>query len=180
MLTARTETILERKKELEREGIEAINKKIDYLASKPGFYKIMNDRTPQKTVMEILKIVFEQQHRKNKGRLLQSLTCQNYTAHCVYTKRNSKLQITTVCHKIKGNRIHSYIARNSIIFYFLSGVFPAFIGMVAQRCFSECIYPIAILVAFFSLVLAWFVTIVINKHFPFLIDMRKLWKKRKQ
>ena len=88
--------------------------------------------------------------------------------------------ITSVCHKIKDNRILSFIGRNSIIFYFLSGVFPAFIGMVAQRCFPERIYSITILVAFFSLVLAWFVTIVINKHFPFLIDMRKLWKKRKQ
>ena len=65
LLTARTETILQRKKELDSEGIEAINKKIDYLTSKPGFYKIMNDGTPQTTVAEILQIVFEKQHHKN-------------------------------------------------------------------------------------------------------------------
>ena len=85
--------------------------------------------------------------------------------------------IISVCHKIKYNHILSFIGRNSIVFYFLSGAFPAFVGMVAQRCFPERIYAITIFVTFFSLVLAWFATIVINKYFPFLIDMRKLWNK---
>lgn len=70
LLTARTETILQRKKELDREGIDFINKRIDYLASKPGFYKIMNDGTPQTTVVEILQIVFRKQHHKNIKRIL--------------------------------------------------------------------------------------------------------------
>ena len=69
LLTAHTDTILERKKELDREGIEAINKKIDYLADKPGFYKIMNNETPQKAVAEILKVVFEKQHHRNIHRI---------------------------------------------------------------------------------------------------------------
>ena len=69
LLTAHTDTILERKKELNKEGIEAINKKIDYLADKPGFYKIMNNETPQKAVAEILKVVFEKQHHRNIHRI---------------------------------------------------------------------------------------------------------------
>lgn len=85
--------------------------------------------------------------------------------------------ITTVCHKIKDNRILSFIGRNSIIFYFFSGAFPAFIGMVAQRFFPEQIYAITIFVAFLSIVLAWFAAMVINKYFPCLIDLRKLWHK---
>lgn len=85
--------------------------------------------------------------------------------------------ITTVCHKIKDNRILSFIGRNSIIFYFLSGAFPAFIGMVAQKYFPEQIYAITIFVAFLSIVLAWFAAMVINKYFPCLIDLRKLWHK---
>lgn len=70
LLTASTETILARKKELDKEGIESINRKIDYLSSKPRFYKIMNDGTPQATVTEILRIVFENQHYKNIKRIL--------------------------------------------------------------------------------------------------------------
>ena len=70
LLTASTETILARKKELDKEGIESINRKIDYLSSKPRFYKIMNDGTPQATVTEILRIVFENQHYKNIKRII--------------------------------------------------------------------------------------------------------------
>ena len=69
LLTAHTDTILGRKNELNREGIEAINQKIDYLADKPGFYKVMNEGTPQETVAGILRIVFERQHKKNMKRL---------------------------------------------------------------------------------------------------------------
>ena len=69
LLTAHTETILERKKELNREGIEAINTRIDYLASKPSFYKVLNEGTPQEGVAEILRVVFEKQHNKNTKRL---------------------------------------------------------------------------------------------------------------
>lgn len=70
LLTASTETILARKKELDKEGIESINRKIDYLSSKPRFYKIMNNGTPQTTVTEILRIVFENQHYKNIKRII--------------------------------------------------------------------------------------------------------------
>ena len=69
LLTARTETILTRKRELDAAGIEAINQKIDYLADKPGFYKVMNEGTPQEAVAGILRIVFERQHKKNMKRL---------------------------------------------------------------------------------------------------------------
>ena len=69
LLTARTETILTRKRELDAAGIEAINQKIDYLADKPGFYKVINESTPQEAVARILRIVFERQHKKNMKRL---------------------------------------------------------------------------------------------------------------
>ena len=58
-----------RKNELNKEGIEAINARIDYLASKPSFYKVLNEGTPQEAVAEILRIVFENQHKKNMKRL---------------------------------------------------------------------------------------------------------------
>jgi hypothetical protein len=69
LLTASTETILKRKNELDKEGIETINSKIDYLADKKGYYKVLNESTPQETVANILRIVFNEQHQKNLKRL---------------------------------------------------------------------------------------------------------------
>ena len=70
LLTASTETILARKRELDAAGIEAINQKIEYLSTKKGYYKIMNETTPQEAVSQILKAVFERQHQKNLKRLI--------------------------------------------------------------------------------------------------------------
>ena len=70
LLTASTKTILARKRELDAAGIEAINQKIEYLSTKKGYYKIMNETTPQEAVSQILKAVFERQHQKNLKRLI--------------------------------------------------------------------------------------------------------------
>ena len=69
LLTARTETILGRKQELTRKGIEMINDKIDYLSTKKGYKKVMNDGTAEEAVTEILGWVFEEQHKRNLKRL---------------------------------------------------------------------------------------------------------------
>ena len=69
LLTADSDTILRRKRELDREGIDTINRKIDYLASKPGYYKILNDGTPEQAVAKILTTIFDAQHSKNLKRL---------------------------------------------------------------------------------------------------------------
>ena len=69
LLTASSEAILARKRELDKEGIDAINTKIDYLADKKGYYKVLNEGTPQEAVCKILQIVLEKQHRKNLKRL---------------------------------------------------------------------------------------------------------------
>lgn len=69
LLTASTDTILARKKELDEEGIRIINKKIDYLADKKGYKKILNEQTPEVAVAEILSYIFENQHSKNLYRI---------------------------------------------------------------------------------------------------------------
>ena len=72
LLTASSQTILARKGELNAGEIESINRKIDYLAGKKGYYKVLNERTPQEAVAEILRIVFDEQHKKNLKRLCQN------------------------------------------------------------------------------------------------------------
>lgn len=69
LLTAGTDTILARKKELDEEGIRIINKKIDYLAGKKEYKKVLNEQTPEMAVAEILNYIFDNQHSKNLQRL---------------------------------------------------------------------------------------------------------------
>lgn len=69
LLTANSETILARKKELDEEGIRQINERIDYLADKKGYKKILNEQLPEDAVAEILSYIFEKQHKKNLRRL---------------------------------------------------------------------------------------------------------------
>ena len=69
LLTASTDTILARKRELDEAGIRAINIKIDYLARKRGYKKILNESTPEEAVRSILSYIFEEQHKKNLKRL---------------------------------------------------------------------------------------------------------------
>ena len=68
LLTASTDTIMSRKGELDKEGIEAINAKIDFLTSKKGFLKVTNDNKPEDAVRKILEHVFKRQHEKNRKR----------------------------------------------------------------------------------------------------------------
>ncbi len=72
LLTASTDTILARKRELDEEGIRAINEKIDYLSDKKGYHKVLNESTPQEAVSEILNYIFERQHKKNLRRILRT------------------------------------------------------------------------------------------------------------
>lgn len=69
LLTASSDTILSRKRELDEAGICAINERIDYLAPKKGYLKVLNESTPDAAVTEILDHIFDTQHQKNLKRL---------------------------------------------------------------------------------------------------------------
>ena len=70
LLTAEVDTILARKQELTREGIEVINERIEFLAGKKGYRKFLNEGTAEEMVTEILEWVFEEQHKRNMKRIL--------------------------------------------------------------------------------------------------------------
>jgi len=69
LLTASSETILSRKRELDEAGIRDINNRIDYLAPKKGYLKVLNESTPDEAVTTILNHIFDRQHKKNLKRL---------------------------------------------------------------------------------------------------------------
>lgn len=73
LLTASSNTILSRKRELDTAGIKAINDKINYLESKKGYIKILNEATPEVAVTQILNYVLTQQHQKTLKRITNSI-----------------------------------------------------------------------------------------------------------
>lgn len=82
--------------------------------------------------------------------------------------------VIAVCRVTKDNTILRYIGQNSILFYFLSGVFPAFVGALAKAAFPHHNYLITVAVAIISVSLAWTVSLFINRFAPFLVDFRKI------
>ncbi len=69
LLTANKETILARKQELTAEGIENINKKLNYLADKDGYYLVLNNGSPAEAVQKITSIIIDKQHQRNLKRV---------------------------------------------------------------------------------------------------------------
>ncbi len=89
--------------------------------------------------------------------------------------------IIELCKVLPPTKWIEYIGRNSIIFYFFSGVMPAMVGKVAGMVFPNRMYVITIIVTICSLLCSYILTLFINRYLPFLIDLRKiaLWKKVK-
>lgn len=69
LLTADTDRILSRKTELDATGIGSINRALDSLSLRPGYYLVRNDGTPQEAVAAIWRIVLDRQNTRNLRRL---------------------------------------------------------------------------------------------------------------
>ena len=70
-----------------------------------------------------------------------------------------------------------FIGRNSIVFYFFSGVMPALWGTVANRFILEKSYMVTFIVATISVLCSYCFTWIIVKYLPFFTDLRKLKSK---
>ena len=70
----------------------------------------------------------------------------------------------------------SFIGRNSIVYYFFSGVFPASIGLVFSKLFPEKNYLITSAVILLSLVASTIVVVLLNRYIPWMLDFRRLKK----
>lgn len=66
LLTANTETVLKRKKELNKEEIDVINEKIEYISKFKNFKRFYNETTPNKTACEIMSWILKNQDKKLK------------------------------------------------------------------------------------------------------------------
>ena len=57
LLTADSDVILSRKRELDTNSINEINKKIDYLSNKKRYKKVINNGSPSDTIYQILRSI---------------------------------------------------------------------------------------------------------------------------
>jgi hypothetical protein len=82
--------------------------------------------------------------------------------------------IVGIAKVLPKSRWLNYIGRNSIIFYFFSGVNTAVFGTLLQRIFPNKFYVITLAVVFVSVLLSTIITCIVNRYLPFLLDIRKL------
>ena len=55
---------------VDKESIDEINRKLDFLKSKKDYYLVLNESTPHDAVRKILQVIFESQHIINTKRLM--------------------------------------------------------------------------------------------------------------
>ena len=84
--------------------------------------------------------------------------------------------VILICKQLPKLRNLEYIGKNSIIFYFFSGAFPASIGLFFQRLFPDKLYIVTLTVALLSICAGYFITYIVVNFLPWLTDFRKLKK----
>ena len=67
-----------------------------------------------------------------------------------------------------------FIGKNSIVFYFFSGVIPAACGTMINRIGFEKNYIFTLMVAALSIAISYVLAKAMEKYVPFLTDLRKL------
>lgn len=84
--------------------------------------------------------------------------------------------LITICKHLPKLSHLEYIGKNSIVFYFFSGTFPAFIGLIFQKIFPDRLYIITFTVALLSICAGYLMTYIVVNFLPWLTDFRKLKK----
>jgi surface polysaccharide O-acyltransferase-like enzyme len=85
--------------------------------------------------------------------------------------------LVALCKRIRPNKMLSYIGKNSIVFYFLSGVIPAMLGAIAHQLFADQSYGITLIITTIGVACGLMATYVIKRYLPYMVDLRVLFKK---
>lgn len=87
--------------------------------------------------------------------------------------------VAAVCKHTRPMVWLTWIGRNSIVFYFFSGVFPAMVSTVMLRFCPIQAYPLALVTTSVAILLGTMTTCIVNRFAPFMIDLRKIVIKNK-
>lgn len=86
------------------------------------------------------------------------------------------LLIVWLCKKLPEMRLFSFIGKNSIGFYFMSGALPVTLSMVAHKFMAISSVWIMLAVWLACLLFAYVIVLIINRWFPWLWDLRLISK----
>ena len=70
-------------------------------------------------------------------------------------------------------KFFSYIGKNSLGFYFMSGAIPIILSIVAHKLVETKVY-VELLIWVLSILISYFTVFIINKWLPWLLDIRSL------
>jgi fucose 4-O-acetylase-like acetyltransferase len=87
------------------------------------------------------------------------------------------ITLIEICKRMPRSGFLTFIGRNSILFYFLSGAIPTVVSIVMQRI-SELTSVSMLLIYVISVFLAFFLARFIVSFFPFLKDVRNIGIKK--
>lgn len=80
-----------------------------------------------------------------------------------------------ICKKTPRIGWLNFIGKNSLVFYMLCGGYPNLMAVLCNKISSNTTLNV-VASTIFSIILAYLTTLIINKHLPFLVDMRKIRK----
>ena len=89
----------------------------------------------------------------------------------------SILLLVMLAKRIRPCKWLEYVGKNSIVFYFFSGVYPAAVGAAVARMVPDGRYGMTMMVATISILLGAATTYAVNRYAPFMLDLRMLYKK---
>ena len=82
-----------------------------------------------------------------------------------------------LCKLLKPIPFLTFVGQNSLCFYFLSGALPMLVSMVVKRFVGvDHMYGL-FLVFIICIVIAYVVTLILNRYLPFVFDLRRLKRK---
>ena len=83
--------------------------------------------------------------------------------------------LTAFCRWLRPMEWLVYIGRNSLVFYFFSGVYPALVSAVLHHIHLPDIgYVMVILVMVVSILMGCLTVYMVNRYVPFMLDLRRL------
>jgi len=82
-----------------------------------------------------------------------------------------------LCKLLKPLSFLTFIGQNSLCFYFLSGGLPMVLSMVEKRFMGVDNWCGCLLVILLSIGLAYVITLLLSRYFPFVFDLRRLKRK---
>ena len=88
----------------------------------------------------------------------------------------SSVLLVELCRIIPTSRVLSFIGKNSIGFYFMSGALPIVSSLVAHRFFSGTHVWVVLIITVFSLAISYMVMKLLTRWAPWLFDLRHLSK----